>query len=104
MLCLFEKFEGLCVKKYLFKKPLGVCIMHYTRVACNLTRDNSIVYGDGYAKVFCSMVVETSTNKILGVRNMVPMTLVKEFQLITHQYNNNNQSQTIKRKIILTWH
>lgn len=41
-------------------------MMHYTCVACNLTRD-SIVYGDGSTKVFCSMVVETSTNKILGV-------------------------------------
>lgn len=41
------------------------------------------------------MVVKTSINKIFGVRNMVPMTLVKEFQPITHQYNNYNQSQTI---------
>ncbi len=29
---------------------------------------------------------------------MVPITLVKEFQPITHQYNNNNQSETIQRK------
>jgi hypothetical protein len=44
------------------------------------------------------MVTKTSINKILGVRNMVPMTLVKEFQPITHQYNNYNQSQTIRKK------
>jgi hypothetical protein len=67
MLCLFEKFEKLFVKNYLLQKPLGVCMMHYTCVACNLTRDNSILYGDGSTKVFFSMVVETSTNKILGV-------------------------------------
>jgi hypothetical protein len=42
-------------------------MMHYTCVACNLTRDNPIVYGDGSTKVFCSMVVEISTNKILEV-------------------------------------
>jgi hypothetical protein len=35
---------------------------------------------------------------------MVPMTLVKEFQPITHQYNNNNKSQTLQRKEILIWH
>jgi T-complex protein 1 subunit epsilon len=42
-------------------------MMHYTCVPRNLTKDNSIVYGDGSTKVFCSMVVETSINKILGV-------------------------------------
>jgi hypothetical protein len=68
MLCLFEKFEGHFVKNYLFQKPLGVCMMHYTCVACNLTRDNSIVYRDGSTKICCFMVVETSTNKILGVK------------------------------------